>query len=100
MANGHGGRRPGAGRPPSEARSYQARMRAIFEERVRPEDWQKIVDVAMAQAKSGDKAAREWLAAWIVGKVPDEVKQTGTVELKVTADDLHEAVKRAKELSN
>ena len=77
MANGHGGKRPNSGRKPKDIRVYQQRMRAVFGEVVTQEDWLTVVAVALAHAKAGDKAAREWLAPWIVGKVPDEVKHTG-----------------------
>ena len=84
-----GGRRPGAGRKAENTANYQTAMRDLFQQCVRPEDWQTVIWTALARAKAGDKAAREWLSAWIVGKVPDEVKheQSGKVVVEVAYVD-------------
>lgn len=69
-----GGRRPGAGRKSEATRTYQESMRAVFEQIITRDDWQKVVMTALALAKAGDKSAREWLSDWVIGKVPDELK--------------------------
>ena len=74
-----GGARPGAGRKSDETRQYQEAMRRAFEEAVTPEAWRAIIATAIEQAKQGDDRARAWLSPWIVGKVPDEVRHSGSV---------------------
>ena len=80
MANGHGGRRPGAGRKTQKAQDYQTDMRAIFHQVVTPERWQRIVSVAASYAEAGDKDARKWLAPWVVGAEPHETVVKGDVD--------------------
>lgn len=89
MANGHGGKRNGAGRKKAAINDYQAKMRAIVADTVRPKDWETVILTSLAQAQAGDKSAREWLADWVMGKVPDEinVNAKAKVTLKWSDDD-------------
>lgn len=72
MPNGHGGPRPGAGRKSKKTQDYQATMRAMVEEVVTPEDWQQVLLVNLARAKSGDGDSRKFLEPWVMGRVPEE----------------------------
>lgn len=85
MANGHGGRRPGAGRKSSETVEIQESRRGTFLRVVTDERWQKIVEKAAEQAESGDPIARQWMTPYVAGKVPDELKlrQDGKVVVEV-----------------
>ena len=98
MANGHGGKRPGtggarpgAGRKKQETKDYQTDMRTIFQEVVTPERWQRVVNVAATFAEAGNKDVRAWLAPWIVGAVPTEIKHTSDPDqpVKVVVEYVH-----------
>ena len=88
MANGHGGARPGAGRKRKNTEQYQIHMREIMLGVVTPERWQRVCEVALSCAEDGNKDARAWLAPWVVGAVPQEVKHIGDadnpIEMRVT----------------
>jgi hypothetical protein len=85
VANNWGGKRPGAGRKPHSIEVYRRKMEALLCARVTDEDWTKIVDVAVAQAKRGDVAARVWLSERVMGRVTDksQVETTGMVRVLV-----------------
>ncbi|MGI8422987.1 MAG: hypothetical protein ACR2NO_02525 [Chloroflexota bacterium] len=69
-----GGRRPGAGRPPSPVLDYRREMQARLQEIVSPADVDAIVKKAVEQAAQGDHNARAWLAPYILGKPPEDVR--------------------------
>jgi hypothetical protein len=54
----------GPGRPKKER---EVRFMEITLSAVTFEDWQKIVEKAVIQAKRGDNAARKWLGDYLVG---------------------------------
>jgi hypothetical protein len=51
------------GRPAHQAKYLKSLVRLV-----KSDDWRKIVEKAIMQAKNGDKTARQWLADYIVGK--------------------------------
>src|SRR5262249_43172429 len=59
---GHPG---GPGRP---RRAVEADYLAALSEAVPPEAWKRIVARAVEDAEKGDAKARDWLAAYLVGK--------------------------------
>lgn len=71
-----GGKRPGAGRKPSDVEHYRREMERTLLGCVTPEDWQRVVSRALTQAKQGDAGARQWLSDRVMGKVRDETKVT------------------------
>ena len=58
---------------PTEER-YLERMRAI----VKQEDWDAIVETALAFAKAGDKDARNFVAYYLIGKPTEYVNLDAT----------------------
>jgi len=83
FVNGNGG---GPGRPPREREQkyYEITMTTCtFQE------WQDVVQKAVAQAKRGDAVARKWLSDYLVG-VPEI-----PVSSEVTILGLAEALERA-----
>lgn len=71
-----GGKREGAGRPKGIPTLESERARVLLVERLRVH-WGPIVDVAIQQALSGDKSARDWLSDRGFGKVKEQVEMTG-----------------------
>lgn len=61
-------------------RSTEERYLRALSDRVTPEDWIKIIDVAMANAKAGDKAARQWLSSYLIG-LPTQYVSTDITSL-------------------
>lgn len=47
------------------------------------DDWQNIIAKAVQQARKGDRAAREWLANYIMGKPADKVQISSDKFMKV-----------------
>lgn len=90
MANGHGGRRPGAGRKPKDIAEWRRKMEKVFASRISEDDAEQIVDRWVARAKAGDPASL-WLIDRIFGKLRDESKvtheQTGGVRVEVVYAD-------------
>jgi hypothetical protein len=72
VANGWGGRRPGAGRKSKATEKRQAKFRAITETVITEQDWEEMVRGQVAEAKNGNVAAFRELAPWVVGRVPEE----------------------------
>lgn len=87
MANGHGGRRPGAGRPRKKDVEFRQSMRDLFEEVVTSDAFRNVIRTALARAQAGDDAARRWISDWVIGKVPDEVKHDVQGSLRIIIDD-------------
>lgn len=77
MANGHGGKRPGAGRKPVVVEEYRAKMQRLLMETVAEEDARDIVRSAVYAAARGDPDARKWLGPYVFGAPPKEVQVTG-----------------------
>lgn len=88
-----GGARPGAGRKSKTTEEYQQSMRSLFEQVVTPQDWERVIRTALSRAQAGDATARQWLAPWIVGGVPQEIKveQSGRIVVEVVDDDAYYA---------
>jgi hypothetical protein len=76
VANGHGGRRPGAGRKSKPTEERQARFRAITERVITESEWEAMVLGQVQEAKNGNVAAFRELAPWVVGRVPEETDLT------------------------
>lgn len=72
FAIGHSGNPNG--RP---KRSTEERYLAALSRRVKMEDWYKIIDTALARAKAGDAAARQWLSDYLMGKPIQRQEITG-----------------------
>ena len=68
----------------------EAYLRALSD-RVTLEDWIKIVDVAAAMAKAGDKEARRWLSSYLIGLptqyVNADIAQQGVITIRVIRED-------------
>jgi hypothetical protein len=72
-----GGARPGAGRKSTKTVGYQTTRRALIEQVVTVKRWCAIIEMAVTQAESGDRYAREWLASYVVGPPPKEIVLKG-----------------------
>ena len=85
VALGHKG---AGGRP---RRNTEETYLSALSDRVTPEDWMKIVDVAVSLAKSGDKEARRWLSSYLIGLptqyVSADVDQQGVITIRVVRED-------------
>ena len=57
----------GPGRP---RRGVERQYLAAFAEAVSLDDWQAIIQRAVADAKAGDAKARDWLSKYLVGDEP------------------------------
>lgn len=47
---------------------------------VKPEDWTAIAQRALDDAKGGDRAARQWLSDYLIGKPSQPVEHAGKLE--------------------
>ena len=78
----------GGGR--ARRKTEETYLRALSD-RVTLEDWVKIVDVAMANAKAGDKDARRWLSSYLIGLptqyVDADIGQQGVITIRVVRED-------------
>lgn len=78
----------GGGR--ARRKTEEVYLRALSD-RVTLEDWVKIIGVAVALAKSGDKAARQWLSSYLIGLptqyVDADVGQSGVITIRVIRED-------------
>lgn len=83
-----GGKRPGAGRKPSDVEQYRREMERTLLAGVTEGDWHAVVAKALAQAKEGDAGARQWLSDRVMGKVRDkvDVEQQGEIVVRVIRD--------------
>lgn len=67
----------GPGRPPRETElSYLKKLSELCT----LEDWGEIVAKALQDAKSGDAAARSWIAAYLVGKPENKAVPLSKIE--------------------
>lgn len=86
-----GGKRPGSGRKPDAIRKYQEQMREAARACVTEDDVRTMMESAISRAKAGDDRARQFVSDWVLGKVPDEVKQdvnlTGDLVIRVVYAD-------------
>lgn len=73
IKNGHGGRRPGAGRKSAHSQAYQAMRRAQVEEIVTAEEWAKVVRALLKEAQRGNVKAFGAIAPYVLGALPKEV---------------------------
>ena len=58
------GHEPMGGRP---KREREVEYYRVLQTRCTPEDWNAIIDKAIADAKRGDAVARKWLADYLIG---------------------------------
>ena len=81
------GTKAGPGRP---KKAREQRYYEIMCQRVTFADWRKIIDVAIARAKSGDREARKWLADYLMGPPVKRTELTGAdggpIETKDVSD--------------
>lgn len=94
MANGHGGRRPGAGRKPVVVEEYRAKMQRLLMEAVTDDDARGIARTAIQAAKQGDADARKWLGPYVFGAPPKEVTVHGGEALRVEVAFVDETPRR------
>ncbi|MBI5879945.1 MAG: hypothetical protein HZB53_20040 [Chloroflexi bacterium] len=67
----------GPGRPPrATERAYLASMA----DSITLDDWRQIVARAVADAKAGDKSARDWLSRYLLGETPITLTELATRE--------------------
>lgn len=76
------GYKGGPGRP---KRKHEDRYIRWMAQRVKKKDWDQVVDVAMANAKAGDAAARRWLSDYLIGRPPQQVTIEGDVGFQFPA---------------
>jgi len=69
------------GRPP---RRIEEKYRKWLLARVKKSDWDRIVDVAISRAMSGDNHARQWLSDWCLGKPIERQEHDVASEVSVT----------------
>ena len=95
---GLGGKRPGAGRKKGFAALEAERQRILVAERI-AKDWKPIVDKAIADAKAGDKHARDWLYEFAFGKPtqPTTIGDPNGDPLFIPSKDDRDAARRALE---
>ncbi len=95
MANGRGGKRPGAGRKPKQVKDWQASNLAILHSVFAPDDV-KIAAQALREAlKAGDPMAWRYGLSYVFGPPPKELILKGDEEaplkikgyLRVSPDD-------------
>lgn len=72
MANGHGGRRPGAGQKKKTTEEQQATNRDLVLSLVSVEALTAMTQTAMSQAEQGDPAARNWVSSYVLGNPKNE----------------------------
>ena len=89
FVKGHDG---GPGRP---KRSTEEKYLAALSRRVTIRDWEKIVDVAVARAKTGDATARTWLSDYLMGKPVQRQEVTGAGGGPVQIQNIERALERA-----
>src|SRR5262245_24084965 len=86
--------RPGcSGGPGRPRRRTEARYLRATIGRVSLDDWREVVDMALAQAKRGDRHARRWLSDIILGRdVLGVVELLNEMEKRLNALDGHDGV--------
>ena len=80
----HGGKRPGAGRPPKTVTDWRRRMEAVFQRSVSDADVQEATRVWVGMWKKGDRDAA-FIWDRVIGKVRDvaEHEHTGVIRVEV-----------------
>lgn len=76
----------GPGRPP---RATETDYLNALTEVVTLDDWRQIGARAVADAKTGDKAAREWLSKYLIGDSPPTLRghaDFGTMKVEIIRD--------------
>lgn len=82
FANGNPG---GPGRP---RRAIEREYLATLGDAVSLDDWREVVERAVADAKSGDAKARDWLTRYLVGNDPPALLELAAKEHRgLAADD-------------
>ena len=69
----------GPGRP---RRAIESQYLATLADAVGLDDWQEIVVRAIEDAKAGDKAAREWIAKYVLGNEPMTLVKLAAMEYR------------------
>ncbi len=76
----------GPGRP---RRTVEHDYLAVLGDTVSLEDWRKVVERAVADAKSGDARARDWVTKYLIGNDPPQLVELAARERRgATADEL------------
>ena len=76
----------GPGRP---RRTVEHDYLAVLGDTVSLEDWRKVVERAVADAKSGDARARDWVTKHLIGNDPPQLVELAARERRgTTVDDL------------
>lgn len=83
MANGHGGKRPGSGRPRKDVQDWQSRNLLILRAAFSEDDVRQIADCLKRDLRAGDKDARKTALAYVFGAAPKEVTLIGDPEQPV-----------------
>jgi hypothetical protein len=85
LADGWGGRRPGAGRKTRTTAEEQASRRDVVLRVVTTKRWAEVVLGMVAKAASGDAKAFAELAPYVMGAKPKELTVTVDVEARIRA---------------
>lgn len=67
----------------AEATAPLEAIRAV----VKPEDWRDVAVKALADAKAGDRNARQWLSDYLIGKAAQPVEHKGGIDITFGWDD-------------
>jgi len=74
----------GPGRP---RRTVEHDYLAVLGDTVSLEDWQKVVEQAVAHAKSGNARARDWVTKYLLGNDPPQLVELAARERRGTTVD-------------
>ncbi len=74
----------GPGRP---RRTVEHDYLAVLGDTVSLEDWRKVVARAVADAKSGDARARDWVTKYLIGNDPPQLVELAARERRGTTVD-------------
>jgi hypothetical protein len=83
VANGHGGRRPGAGRKRKETAEEQQTRRDVLLKVFTPERWEQIAETIAAKVEAGETVALLPYLPYLLGspKQEHDVKVSGGVTI-------------------
>ena len=79
----------------NKGRSYRADTLKALRKVVTKEDWEAIAKKAVAQAKDGNPAARNWLSEYLLGEPPEE--QISATPFPVSLAEWQELVEKRRE---
>lgn len=84
MANGHGGRRPGAGQKKKITEEQQARNRELVMATITRDDLLSMTKTAITNAIAGDPASRNWVTSFVLGNPADKLDVSVSGSMSVT----------------